>query len=87
MFKTIILSAALASALAMPAWAGSGGCDDKDAWTKSEADINAMAAGPEKDAAMADWKMASQAKASNNMNECDSKMKSANDHMSKGNKG
>ena len=67
MFKAMILGAAIVMAAAVPTMAGSGGCDDQDMWTKSETDINAMPAGPEKEAALADWKMATDFKAAKNI--------------------
>ena len=70
----------------MPAFAGSGGCDDQGAWTAAEAEINGLADGPEKDAAMTEWKMSTDFKASNNMKECDSHMNMAREHAGKGKK-
>lgn len=85
MIKSLMIASALCIALTAPAFAGSGGCDDPAAWKQTEADINAMPAGAEKDAAMAEWKMSGDFKAANNMNECDSHMKSARDHAGKKN--
>ena len=86
MIKSLMLASALCITLSVPAFAGSGGCDDNEAWTATEAEINGLADGAEKDAAMAEWKMSSDFKASNNMNECDSHMKTARDHAGKGKK-
>ena len=45
-----------------------------------------MADGDEKDAALVEWKMSGEFKASSNMNECDSHMTMAREHMGKGKK-
>lgn len=74
------------ASLSIPAFAGSHGCDDNDAWTATEAEINGMADGDEKDAALVEWKMSGEFKASSNMNECDSHMTMAREHMGKGKK-
>lgn len=83
MIKTLLVASALCLALTAPAFAGSGGCDDEAAWSGMEAEITAMPAGADKDAAMAEWKMATEAKAGKNMNECDSRMNEAKGKMGK----
>ena len=74
MIKSLIAASVLCLGLAAPALAGSGGCDDDEAWSKLEADVGAMPAGADKDAAMAEWKMAGEARTAKNMNECDNHM-------------
>ena len=86
MIKSLMIASVLFVALSVPAFAGSGGCDDNDAWTATEAEINGLADGDEKDAALAEWKMSGEFKASSNMNECDNHMKMAREHMGKGKK-
>ena len=77
MIKSLIAASLLCLALTAPAFAGSGGCDDTDAWTKMEADITALPDGAEKTAALAEWKMANDSKTAKNMNECDNHMNEA----------
>ena len=86
MYKTMILSAAIVTALAIPSMAGSGGCDDQDMWTRTATQINGMPAGSEKDAALSDWKLATDSKAANDMIKCDSYIKSAVNHIGKASK-
>lgn len=83
MIKSLLVASALCLTLTAPAFAGSGGCDDNDAWLKLETEINAMPAGAEKDATMAEWKLAGEAKTASNMNECDNRMSGAKDTMGK----
>ncbi len=83
MIKSLMIASALCLALTAPAFAGSGGCDDNEAWSKMETEINAMPAGADKDAALAEWKMATDFKAGKNMNECDNHMNEAKGKMGK----
>lgn len=80
MIKTLIAGLCFL-AIAGPAYAGTG-CLDADR-TALEAEITAMPAGAEKDAAIAEWDMSTAAKTANNPNECDSRMQKARDHVGK----
>ena len=74
MIKTLIAGLCVL-AIAGPAYAGTG-CLDADR-TALEADIAAMPAGADKDAAIAEWDMSTAAKTANNPNECDTHMANA----------
>jgi len=76
MLKYALVATALTLAMSAPSFAA-GGCEDDAAWNKTETDINGMAAGADKDEAMAEWEMAKKAKIAKSMNECDSHMSKA----------
>ena len=82
MIKSLMIASALCVALAVPAFAGAN-CEDKDAWAAAETEVNAMAAGADKDAALAEWKLSGGFKQAGNLGECNTHMAAAMDQAGK----
>ena len=75
MMKTLILTTAVCMALATSANAATR-CDEPQR-AELEAKIKALPDGEQKTAALAEWELSTKAFNEKNMNECDSKMNSA----------